>query len=153
MTTSREQLVLRRMILEKWQRGTTIPKAASFSLDEYSGIGILTFSPPDTAEPNQLEQEIVRAAFGAAVSAMRADDAVSQLVVRCVASIPDDQGQGREVVLFRARAVRAALTYWLGKDTAPSFGQIKNSILSEISWDKEAVGRHRDRLERQAEGK
>ena len=134
-----EQHVLGRMKLDKWREGTGVSPSVSLALDDLAGIGILTIRAPRTGDADRLEQEVLLSAFRAAVSAMRADNSLRELTVRCVVRIPGEAGADDNTVIFRTRATRDSLGRWLGVSQLPTAEQIRQGVLGEIWWDRDAL--------------
>jgi hypothetical protein len=148
ITTSREHQLLRRMHMEKWGEGTRVSGTASMASDPYTGQSIITIHAPRTAEVWQFEADILTATYRIALSALRNDQDLQTVVVRCVGTVAGEDGQEEEVPVFRAAVPRARVVEWLQRSDMPSFEQMNQGIFEGVWWDKNAEARCLDRQSR-----
>lgn len=118
---------------------------AAMALDDYSGVGILTFRIylPDSLAG--LQQELALAAFRAAAAAMRTDPGLKTLVVRYVARVPGEDGEEEDeehVTIFRATALRDRLQPWIDRAETPDAEQLRTEVLTDVWLNQAALERH-----------
>jgi hypothetical protein len=135
--------ILTRMQMEKWRDGTPLTRRASVAYDSYSGVGILTLHAPSGVDLRGIQEDILQAAYRAALRSMRGDSNLRTMVVRCVATVPVPGGDEMEAVVFRATASRDRFARWLPAEVTatPTLEQIAREILSDVWWDTETLAK------------
>lgn len=140
--SSREQRVLDQVHFVRLEAAGSARLPAAMALDDYSGVGILTFRIPLPDNLAGLEQEITIAAFRAALAAMRADAALNTLVVRYIARTPGELEDEEDAVIFRATALRDRLQPWMDRTDIPDFQQLRTNVLTDVWLNQAALERH-----------
>ncbi len=142
--TAEEHRVLARMYMERWRDGSPLTRKASLSIDTYSGVGIMTLRPPASSSVADLEQDVLRSAFRAALRTMRTESAMRTLVIRCASPVSADSGGDEDVVFFRATATRERLQPWLTNNarTEPTADEIRAGVLADLWWDRNTMRRY-----------
>lgn len=143
--STREQRILDQVHFVRLQATGATRLPAAMALDDYSGVGILTFRIylPDSLAG--LQQELALAAFRAAAAAMRTDPGLKTLVVRYVARVPGEDGEEEDeehVTIFRATALRDRLQPWIDRAETPDAEQLRTEVLTDVWLNQAALERH-----------
>lgn len=145
VVSAREQRILDKVHFVRLESAGGARLPAAMALDDYSGVGILTFRIPLREDLTGVEQELLTAAFRAALAAMRADTALKTLVVRYLARTPGEVEDEEDAVIFRATALRDRLQPWMDRADIPDMQQLRTAVLTDVWLNQAALERHAQR--------